>query len=50
MATYASFVESNFRNNNNNNKNNKNNNNKNYNNNNNKAKLILTHNLAQQRY
>ena len=48
MATYASFVESNFRNNNNNN--NKNNNNKNDNNNNNKAKLILTHNLAQQRY
>ena len=47
MATYASFVESNFRNNNNNNKNN---NNKNDNNNNNKAKLILTHNLAQQRY
>ena len=49
MATYASFVESNFRNNNKNN--NKNNNNKNdNNNNNNKAKLILTHNLAQQRY
>ena len=48
MATYASFVESIFRNNNNNN--NKNNNNKNDNNNNNKAKLILTHNLAQQRY
>ena len=51
MATYASFVESNFRNNNkNNNKNNNNKNDNNNNNNNNKAKLILTHNLAQQRY
>ena len=57
-SCYASFVESNFRNNNNNdnnnnsknNNNNNNNDNNNNNNNNNKAKLILTHNLAHQRY